>query len=138
MGRTNIDQGCEALARRLSVETLVLILQLTLASWSGHVLPRRMANEWKPKKSQEKSLHFLYSSPNHIYCSPRQIIPKIAFVCCYLAIQVGSTSCINLPLLYYCSWIVAILPPWVFYRSIFQSYGSCKPLLCEFRQAKKN
>lgn len=43
----------------------------------------------------------------------------------------------NLPLLYYCSWTVAILPPWVFYRSIFQSYGSRKALLCEFRQAKK-
>lgn len=43
----------------------------------------------------------------------------------------------NLPLLYYCSWTVAILPPWAFYRSIFQSYGSRKALLCEFRQAKK-
>lgn len=43
----------------------------------------------------------------------------------------------SLPLLYYCSWTVAILLPWVFYRSIFQSYGSCKTLLCEFRQAKK-
>lgn len=53
-GKNQYCQGCEELACRLSVESLVLILQLTLASWSGHVLPRRMANEWKPKKESRK------------------------------------------------------------------------------------
>lgn len=46
-------------------------------------------------------------------------------------------SCINLLLLYYCSWTPAILPPWVFHRSRFQSFGACRTPLCEFRQAKK-
>lgn len=89
------------------------------------------------KKSQEECLCFLHSSPNNIQCGPHQIIPKIACACCQLATKVGSTSSINLLPLYYCSWTVAILPSWVFYRSIFQSYGTCKTLLCEFRQAKK-
>jgi len=51
MGRTNTDEGREALARSLGIDSLVLILPVALASWVGHVLPRRMGSEWTPKKS---------------------------------------------------------------------------------------
>lgn len=58
MGRTNIDQGCETLACRLGMESLALLLQVTLASWFAQGEWERNGNQ---KKSRKKA--FTLSTP---------------------------------------------------------------------------
>lgn len=60
MGRANIGQGCETLACRLGMENLMLLLQVTLASWFGQGEWQR--NENKKKKELEKK-PFTFSTP---------------------------------------------------------------------------
>lgn len=69
-----------------------------------------MANEWKPGQSREKSSLFPHSSPKGVYCSPQQMPPTTAVLCCCLAIEVTSTRCVTLPLLSYCRRMAASSP----------------------------